>query len=151
HRLADRMVEARRVARMKAVEHPEKLTRTELKKKQDEALQAARTGFAERLAAAAAKDHGPLAPWLKVERLYLDTRLERDLGRVAAECWDLLGTEPRKAPEADEGQEVLRHLAEVLRHRCLVTLMHLAARKGADPALADRLLKYLEKGGALEE
>jgi hypothetical protein len=42
-------------------------------------------------------------------------------------------------------------LDEIQRDRCLLTLMHLAARKGADPALADRLLKYLERGIALDE
>jgi predicted Zn-dependent protease len=151
YRLADRMIEGRRLARMKGVEHPEKLTRTELKKKQDEVLRAARTGFAERLAAAAAREPGPLAPWLKVERLYLDTRLERDLGKVAAECWEFLGAAPKPAPEPAEGQEVARQLDEVLRARHLLTLMHLAAHKGADPALADGLRKYLDAGIALDD
>ncbi len=151
HHLADQMIEARRAARMKAVGHPEKLTRTELKKKQDEALKAARTDFADRLGTAGAKERGPLAAWLKMEKLYLDTLLERNLDQVAAECWAVLGVEPKKAPEDAEGQEVSLQLEEILRDRCLVTLMHLAVRKGADAALADRLRKYLDRGIAQED
>ena len=37
-------------------------------------------------------------------------------------------------------------LEELLRQRYLVTLMNLAARKSAEPALVDRLLKYIEQG-----
>ena len=34
----------------------------------------------------------------------------------------------------------------LLQHRCLATLMNLAARKGAKPGLAERVLAYLEAG-----
>ncbi len=47
--MTDRMVQARFQARMKAVEHPEKLTRTELRAKQEENLRLAREGYADRL------------------------------------------------------------------------------------------------------
>ena len=43
------MVQARFQDRMKAVEHPEKLTRTELRAKQAENLRLAREGYADRL------------------------------------------------------------------------------------------------------
>ena len=151
HRLTDRMIEARKAQRMKAVEHPEKLTRVALKKKQDEALRLARADFAERLRAAAAKEQGPLAAWIKVERGYLDTRLGQNLKQVAAECWEALGAAPKAAPDADEDPPAGQRLEEALRSRYLVTLMHLAVQKGADLALVERLHKYLERGAALAD
>jgi predicted Zn-dependent protease len=151
HRLTDRMIAARQTDRMKALEHPEKLTRTELKKKQEEALKLARTGFADHLRAVAAKQRGPLTPWLKVEQYYLDVRLERDLDKVAAACWESLGAAPKKTPEADEEQDGATVLEDLLRDRHLLMVMHLAVRKGAAPTLADRLRKYLDQGVALEE
>jgi predicted Zn-dependent protease len=144
HRLTDRMIEARRQAAMQAVEHPEKLTRTELHKKQEEILRLARIGLADSLKTAEARAEGQLAAWLKIERIYLDVRLERDLPRVTAECWEFLDRAPRKSQEPSQ-------LEEMLRERYLLTLMNLAARKGAEPALADRLRKYLERGAALED
>ena len=47
--MTDRMVPARFQDHMKAVEHPEKLTRTELRGKQAENLRLAREGYADRL------------------------------------------------------------------------------------------------------
>jgi hypothetical protein len=151
HQLTDRMLEGRRQARMKAVEHPEKLTRIELTKKQDEALKLARIGLADRLRAEAGKQRGPLGVWLEIEQLYLDARLERDIDKVAAACWKHLGAEPKKAPEATEENESARLLEEVLHDRHLLTVMHLAVRKGADKVEIDRVLKYVERGAALEE
>jgi Vault protein inter-alpha-trypsin domain/von Willebrand factor type A domain len=150
HRLTDSMIEARRTARMKAVEHPEKLTRQELKKKQDEALKLARTGFADHLRTLADKKPGPLTPWLKIEQFYLDTRLERDLKQVAAECFEFLGAVPKKVETVEE-PDAAQHLNETLHDRHMLTLMHLAARKSADPALVERLLKFLDTGIAQED
>jgi predicted Zn-dependent protease len=150
YRLTDRMIAARRDATMKAVEHPEKLTRIELRKKQEKTLRQARSGFAARLKTAAEKERGPLAAWLRVERLYLLTQLDEDLPNVAAACWEVLGNEP--PPAAEETEETpARKLEDVLRNRCLLTLMDLAARKGADPALTARLEKYIDRGIAGEE
>jgi len=150
YRLTDHMIEARRAAKMKVIEHPEKLTRIELKKKQAESLRQARAGFADRLHAAALKDSTSLAPWLKIERLYLLTLLDRDLTEVAAECWKLLGDEPPKVEEPTPEQATVRQLEDILRDRAVMTLMNLATRKGADVALAARLQKYLDRGIALE-
>jgi predicted Zn-dependent protease len=150
YRLTDRMIDARRDAKMKAVEHPDKLTRIELRKKQDEILKQARADFAQRLKTAADKERGPLAAWLKVERLYLLTLLDRDLTQVTAACWEILGEEPKPARETDE-ETLARQLDDMLHHRCLITLMSLAARKSAEPALTARLEKYLDRGIAAEE
>ena len=38
----------------------------------------------------------PLAKWLRLERLTLDVQLERDLGDVAAACWEILGEAPAR-------------------------------------------------------
>src|SRR5262249_5675254 len=94
HRLTDRMVAARYDTAMKKVEHREKRTRTELRDKQNEARRLARTEFADRLHKAVVNRADALAPWLIIERLYLETLLERDLAKVAAECWEFLGARP---------------------------------------------------------
>jgi predicted Zn-dependent protease len=149
HRLTDTMLEARHAARMKTVEHPEKLTRIELRKKQEESRRLAREGYADRLRKEAAK-HKALARWLTAERLYLDVSLDRNLKQAAAECWEFLGAEPPQPPKATPEPSVERALEEILRQRYLTTLMNLAARKGAEPASVERLVKFLDRGIAAD-
>lgn len=151
YQLTDRMIAARQKAKTKTIEHPEKLTWIELRKKQAEILRQVRGDFAERLKAAISKQQGPLAAWLKIERLYLLTLLDRDLPQVAADCWAVLGAESPKMQEPTPEKATAQLLDEALRHRCLMNLMYLATRKGADAALADRLLKYFDRGIAHEE
>jgi tetratricopeptide (TPR) repeat protein len=50
----------------------------------------------------------------------------------------------------DQPDEIARQLTDLLHHRCLVTLMNLSARKAAKPALAERVLAYLEAGEKAE-
>ena len=57
--MTDSLVQARFQDRMKAVEHPEKLTRTELRAKQAENLRLAREGYADRLQKEMAAQQGP--------------------------------------------------------------------------------------------
>jgi tetratricopeptide (TPR) repeat protein len=128
HKLTDRMVHARYDARMKAVEHPEKLTRLEMAAKRQENLRAAREGFADRLRQEASKHSKALVPWMNIERLYLDVLAGRNLEKAAEECWEFLGPEPRKAPD-DEKPGTL--LEQALRQRYLITLLHVTIRKTA--------------------
>jgi Flp pilus assembly protein TadD len=146
YHLTDRMVEGRYAALMGKVAHPEKLTRTELKAKQDEFRKQARTGFADRLRQETGKHDKALEPWLTVERVYLDVLLGRDLKQAAADCWALLGD----APPAPEGEQTGTALDNILRHRLLTTLADLATRKGAEPASVERLLKYVDRGAAAD-
>jgi tetratricopeptide (TPR) repeat protein len=143
HGLTDKLLTSRYQARMKTVEHQEKLTRTELMKKQQENWRLAREGLADQLREEAAKHPKALARWLVAESVYLDVPLDRHLKQARAEAWEVIGT----APPA----KVERVLDEVLRQRHLVTLMNLAARKGAEPGLAERLLKYIDAGIGLED
>ena len=150
YRLTDRMANARFDAEMKAVEHPEKLTRSELRAKRDENQRRAREGLADRLRRAAQKAPPALIPWLRAEQVYFEVRAGRDLPRAADECWELLlplavsqpapaGNNLRDAAQDD----ATAGLRGILRYRCLVTLVNLAARKDAKPALVDRLAAYL--------
>ncbi len=148
HQLTDRMVSARYAARMKAVEHPEDLPRTELLGKQAENLKLARIEFADRLAREAARQQGAIIPWLTVERLYLDITVGRDLPKAAAECWELLGAAPRKASDDANAEQVLDSM---VRNRALVMVANLACRRSAEPALIDRLLKFIDAGIALDK
>ena len=144
HRLTDAMLEARFQTRMKTVEHPEKLTRIDLQKKQDEFRKLSREGFADRLRKETGKHAKIFAVWLVVERLWIDTLLERNFKETADACWEYLGTVPPKAEPGNEVTTIETALDDLLRDRYLVTLAHLAARKGADAALVERLLKYLD-------
>ena len=147
YRMTDRMVQARFDARMRAIEHQEKLTRTELAAKRAENLKAAREGFADRLREEARKRQPPLSRWMTIERVYLDVLLNRNLDQAEGECWELLG--PGVAKSLAEGDPATA-LEEVLRNRCLATLANLAARKTAKPASVDRLLQYLDKAIAAD-
>jgi len=147
HKMTDRMVQARSDARMKTVEHPEKLPRTELAAKRAENLRLAREGFADRLQEEARRRQPPLSRWMTIERLYLDVLAGRGLAQAEGECWELLGPAPPK-PAAED--DLAQALEELLRSRCLVTLANLAARKTARPASVDRLLAYLDKAIAAD-
>jgi Flp pilus assembly protein TadD len=146
HRLTDKLLEARFAAGMKALEHAEKLTRTELHKKQEESRRQAREQLADRLRQEAAKHPKALARWLTAESLYLDLVLDRNLKQAAAEAWEVVGAAPPAPPPAGAEPSMERALERVLQQRYLVTLANLALRKGAEPALVERLLKYLDLG-----
>ncbi len=87
---------------MKAVEHPEKLTRTELRAKQEENLRLAREGYAERLKKETSgpvwAENGPIVLWMTIERLYLDVQLGRDLDKAAEECFEFLARVSPRPP-----------------------------------------------------
>lgn len=145
YRMNDRMLEARYDAGMKAIEHQEKLTRTELRTKQQEQTKLAREGLAERLLQEAKRREGALAAWLSIERLYLETLLSRNLDQVEGACWEALGVKPPAAIDDDEAT-LEQALASELHRRHLITLLNLAVRKQAKPELVDRALAYLDAG-----
>ena len=87
HRLSDGMLRNRITAEMKRLEHPEKLTRTELLKKQADIRRLAREGLADRLRKESAKQPQTLSRWLLAESQYLDVPLDRNLKQIAAETW----------------------------------------------------------------
>ncbi|MHC4400407.1 MAG: VIT domain-containing protein [Planctomycetota bacterium] len=150
YRLTDRMVRARYDARMKKVEHPEKLTRTELREKQTESLRQARKAFAGRLRREAPKRPASLGRWMTVERLYLEMKLGDKLDAVAAECWELLGPEPPGPVVVDPKRAAEQALSQTLRTRLVVTLLNLAARRSATPALVGRVAEYLDRAIAAD-
>ena len=165
YQMTDRMVQARYDARMQAMEHQEKLTRTELRAKQEENMKAARQSSADRLREEMKKHEGALAQWMNAERVYLDVQMGRDLDKAAEECLEALSplTPNPSPPQRGRGEpdspltpnpsparrgEPHTHLDEVLRQRFLVTLMNLAARKEAKKGLAERVLTYLDHSAA---
>lgn len=142
YRLTDSLPEARFRALMKTVERPDKLTRAELHKKEEEHRKAAREGYADRLRKEAAKQPKPLANWITAERVWLDVTLERNLNEAADDCWAVLDV---PAVKPDPEAPLMAHLDEVLRERAFAVLENLAARKGADAALIERLIKYVDR------
>ncbi len=147
YRLNDRMVHARYDATMAAVEHQEKLTRTEIADKRKDALRQAREAVADRLLKQKDEYGDELRPWLVVERTYLDVQLERKLDEAEAEAWEYVGA----APKPVDVEEPMARVELILRNRHLATLAYLSTRKNAKTELADRLLKYYESGVTRED
>ncbi len=139
HRLTDRMLANRVAAAAGAIEHPEKLSRTDLQKKHADLRRAAREALADRLFKESAKRPKALAAWLVAESVYLDVPLDRSLKRAVAEAWEVMGAAPKKRIDEPTIEQALE---AALRQRHLVTLTNLAARKGAEPALVERLVKH---------
>jgi len=148
HRLTDRMIPARQEELDKKIENPEKLTRLELRAKREEIQKLVQREFAERLQKEIAAQPAELAPWLAIERLDLVIKLAQDLPRAADDCWEKLGPKPLLMPEAEHGSAVW--LESILRERYLSALLYLATRQGADKALADRVVKYVDEAIELE-
>src|SRR5262249_56705271 len=105
-RWVDRMITARQEDLDKKIDRPDKLTRTELADKKAANLKAAREAVSNALAAALLAKTVPqmspeLAKWTKVEWLYLETVLERSTTQVTADCWEIIGNDPPRPPDAD--------------------------------------------------
>ncbi len=151
HQMTDRMLQARNEVKTKTITHAEKLTRTELRKKQADQLRQTREEFAARLASEEAKHRGELATWIAAERMYLDVLLDRNLDKAAETCWKVLDARLPKIGENPEDAVVLRaELDALLRNRYLMTLMDLTARKTAPAELVRRTLEYLNQNIARE-
>ena len=146
HQLTDRMLAARYQAKVSAIEHPEKLTRVELRAKQVENRKAVCEGLADRLHAEIGKREGPIVDWLDAERLYCDVMAGRNLDRAAEACWESLGPKP-KQPADEDGP--LAAFDRVRQMRFITMLANLAARKAAPPQAAERLLRYIDAGIAM--
>jgi hypothetical protein len=156
YRLVDAMIANRQASGERQLAdqgEQDKLTRKDLAAKKMELRSAAQVGVAARLVEMAAKEKGPLAPWLQIEQIRLDVGLNQNLNQVEAQCWKILGeTPPKQEEDADEdaegGQGGQRFFDSVLKHRALTTVMNLATRRKAEPATVDRVLKYLDAGAA---
>ncbi|MBN1909361.1 MAG: hypothetical protein JW818_06460 [Pirellulales bacterium] len=140
HKLTDEMVKRRFEFLMEQVKDQHKLTRTELLENQYENQQRARAEFAQRLAKAKSGRTDELARWIELERLHLTVLSGGDLKQVEADAWKLLDEKKPGVPTSKGFQRVLDTMCQ---NRCLTLLSNLAARKTADPASVDRLLKYL--------
>lgn len=150
YRLTDTLVRIRAADLNAKIDRPDQLTRTELRDRQKANLKSARTAVADRLAEQFAKSTKELAPWLKIERMYLDVILDRNLEQVAADCWEIVGTAPPKPADLDAEVKPAEVLESLRKTRAFTMLNYLALRKKADPALIDRLLKYIDAGIAQE-
>ena len=178
HQLVDAMLNSRITAGEKALGDQgelNKLTRKELAERNAALRKIAKIDLAARLAELARTDNGPLAPWFRMEQLWLDVQLNQNYAESEAVCWQILGDAPSK-PQAEQADgenvapldpndppqqldekavadridaERLEFLAEQLRRRAFTSAMHLAVRSSAPPESAVRLLKYIDAGIAL--
>ena len=83
---------------------------------------------------------------MNIERLNLDVQTRPQPGQGGRRVLRITCPRNRKRSIASETDPVQQRLDALLQHRCLATLMNLAARKGAKAGLADRVLAYLEAG-----
>lgn len=126
------------------LEDKEKLSRTELAAKRKELIKAIREKLSARLHSEMELGRvRELAEWLRIERLFVDIPLGRDPASLAAECWQFLEARDLHAALKKDKLPWLEH---VLIERYVTTLEFLATRPKADPALATRLLKWLDQG-----
>ncbi len=170
HRFVDRMLQARFESDMTQLQdtgHPEELTRTEYLKKKAEFHRLAREGVADRLAkyVASARELDPqddlqdainrLEPWVHLERIYLDIRLDRKFDEAASHCWKILGETPVTSQQivtsGDNRNDAVQGVVEeeLLRRRAIMTVMYLAARRSAPETLVKHVLDYAERGTQL--
>ncbi len=144
HRWIDRMEEARNEVLERAIERPDKLTGEELEKKRTENRKLVRSDLSAKLKGAAAARADGLMPWLLVEHLTLEVRLDRGIASVVENCWELLGS-PTPAAANDEQPDLAVQLDAALRARVTTMLLALAVRKDAPAAEIDRLMKHLDE------
>jgi predicted Zn-dependent protease len=139
--IIEAMVKARQKASLEKVEKKEDLARTEYRKLVTMHEQQAREGMLKRLEREEERQAEQLRTWIRIERLYLEMKLGRDAGSIAAACWKLLPVEPPACKK--ENKNVLD---AGLIDRCITTLACLAAKQSADKALVDKLSAYLDLG-----
>ena len=150
HRLTDALVNSRAAELNSKIDRPDQLTRIELRDKQTANLKAARTAVADRLAKEMANSSKELAPWVKLDRMYFDAILDRNLGQITADCWEIVGTEPPKPADPDAEPKPMDVLESMRKTRAFTMLNFLALRKKAEPKLIERLIKYVDVGIANE-
>lgn len=167
YRLVDAMLANRAAAAEQQLSDQggqDKLTRQELAKKRGDIRKEAKVELAKRLVNEAKANEAepmasPLAPWLNMERMWLDMQLDQNLDAVATDCWKILGEAPpvSKAVKDDEAVDSAEfELAQaklledfydsVLKRRAFTTVMNLATRKTASPESVARVLKYIDAG-----
>src|SRR5205085_5546867 len=116
HYITDKVLASRYTALYKKVENPEKLTRTELKAKQEALRKQARTEYSDRLAKdTAVAALADWANWLKMERAYVDALLDRNGKENAEFAWSILGAAPPKPVELEGDEAVAAWLPNLLR------------------------------------
>jgi hypothetical protein len=161
YRLVDAMIVARQARANEELRDKggtQQLTRTQLAAKRIEFDKAAKEAVASRLGKEAEKASAALAPWLRMEKAYLNLQLNQDLPQAAEMSWKLLGEAPAVPKQIAEeaaiemGPEALADIQRtaffdaVLRIRAFTTVENLAARRNAQPAAVNRVLKYIDAG-----
>lgn len=148
YRWTDTLESLRGAYLISKINRPDKMKRADLDKRHEELRKQGRVEISQRLATAAADRKNPadpLTPWLLLEHLTLEIRLERKLPQVADRLWSLLQQSLDRAAKTAPGEEEYDNVQESLeaawQQRLVQSLLHLAARKDAPPAHVQRLLK----------
>lgn len=128
------------------------LTRSERAELVKQFVVAARTGVADRLAAAFGQlaEDDELRGWVRMEQAYLDTQLRRHRDETLAFCWTLLDRHTPwnaadiegQAADADERSEF--QVADLL-VRAFTTVQYFAAGRDAEAELIDQVERYIDQ------
>jgi tetratricopeptide (TPR) repeat protein/DNA-binding transcriptional ArsR family regulator len=145
HRWVDRMEEGRNEALERAIQRPDKLTGEALEKQRSENRKLVRSALSAKLKATAAARADGLKPWMLVEHLYLEVRLDREIASIVENCWEILGPGVAAPANADIQPDLSQQLDAALRARVTTMLIGLALRKDAPAAEIDRLMKHLDE------
>ena len=144
HRLTDRMIEARYQAKMKAVEHPEKLTPHRVAGEAEREPQGGLRRFCRSTPAGDGQTRGA-DRGVAQRRAAVLRRVGRAESRQGRR--GMLGSPGAGAEETRRTTTTLRRCSiKLFRSRFLTTLANLAARKTAPAGTAERLLKYVDAG-----
>ena len=159
YRLVDAMIANRVAASEKQLNDQgglDQLTRKQLAEKKAEITRTAQTELAARVTESSMTAPEPLTSWLRLERVWLDVQLMRNLEDAETACWQILGDAPPKlqndsdsedeSPAASSAELRKDFFEAQLKHRAFATVMRLAARSKAAAESVDRMLKYIDAG-----
>ena len=139
YEIVNKMVQARYQKAVDAVLKKEDMSRTEYRAMLKEKQTRAREGIIKRLKNELERQEEILKPWLIIEHLGLEIKLNKDAKKIAEKCWELLPPEPLKE------KDILFFKAHLI-NRSLTALSCLAVRKSAEGSLIKKLLEYIDKG-----
>ncbi len=147
----------------------DKLTRQELAAKKQAIRENANRQVSARLTELASREEGPLRDWLILEHIWIQVSQGQIPTDADSICWRILGDSPEKQTEDSTEEfddlatiadgvgspqprpvhpddELRKFYEQQLKSRAFVTVMYLTTRPSADPAGAQRLLKFIDQG-----
>jgi hypothetical protein len=147
-RIADWLVRSRAAAEIEAIPDRSNKSRRELKPLEEAARLKALEAVTASLRKLEASDlPAELAPFVRIERITVETMRKVEPARLTAEIKDIFLAIP-EAPEDEEQAKPMDGRRAILAERCLLVYANLASRPQADAAIGEGLLALLRDAEA---